>query len=58
MLLRGMVRVVKINVKRVFENGHGFLERNTMLLEITRCFVMIPLPRHGVQYNTGRRVKM
>ena len=56
MLFRGMIRIVKINVKRILENGHGFLERDTMLFEIARCFVMIPLPRHDVQYNTRHRV--
>jgi len=33
--LNGMVRVVKINVKRITEDAGSFLKRNPMLLKIT-----------------------
>lgn len=46
MLVCGMIRVVKINVKRIVEDSYCFLERNTILLEINPRLFIIPLPRH------------
>ena len=51
MLVNGVVRVIKIDVKRVVEDGGCFLKRNTMFLEITRGLFLITLITHVTEYS-------
>ena len=53
MLVNGMVRIIKINVKRVVEDGNGFLKRNAMFVEVARSLFLIPLITHVTEYNIG-----
>jgi hypothetical protein len=53
MLVNGMVRVVKINVKWIAENAGGLLERNPMFFKITLGLFLIPLITHAVEYTIG-----
>jgi hypothetical protein len=52
MLINGMVRVIKINVKRIIKDGGSFLKRNSMLLKVTCPLFVFPLIIHVVEYST------
>jgi len=45
-LFDGMVGVVEINVERVIEDGSGFLERHSVLRQISPRLLLIPLKFH------------
>jgi hypothetical protein len=51
MLVNGMVRVIKIDIERIAEDGGRVLKRNPVFLEITRCFFLVPLTIHVMEYS-------
>ena len=58
MLINGMVRIIKINVKRITENGGSFLKRNSMLLNIPRCLFLVPLVIHELSIAFGLKARV
>ena len=41
-----MIRVVEIDMERIVENGHRFIESDSMLGEVLLSFFFIPLEFH------------
>lgn len=52
MLVKGMVRVIKIDVKRIVEDCDSFIKRNSVFLKVTRRLFLVPLITHVSEYNT------
>ena len=47
MLVIGMVRIVKVDVEGIIENCFCFAKRDSMVCQIRRCFLLIPLAFHS-----------
>lgn len=49
-----MFRVEEIDVKRIIKSGHGFVEGHTVLCQVPRRFVIVPIERHFFGFFPGR----
>ena len=51
MLIKGMIRIIEINVKRIVKDSLRLFKSDAVLRKINRCLCLVPLKFHMRECN-------